>query len=126
MRIWCTFSISLAVGNHQFRVARKFREWSTCSFTVHVTSRWSGVNVSASKPEASRFETRFHRRIAVYVGLKHVESEKYREDSSTFEVPYFVAKVAKMVAKFVSKAGEPDVAAASHPILIPVKLSSQP
>ncbi|GBM53555.1 hypothetical protein AVEN_175025-1 [Araneus ventricosus] len=45
--------------------------------------------------------------------------EKYREDSSTFEIPYFVAK-------FVAKVGEPDVATASHPILIPVKLSSQP
>ncbi|GBM24694.1 hypothetical protein AVEN_46193-1 [Araneus ventricosus] len=49
--------------------------------------------------------------------------KKYREDSSTFEIPYFVAK---MVVKFVAKVGEPDVAAASHPILIPVKLSSQP
>ncbi|GBL85718.1 hypothetical protein AVEN_257872-1, partial [Araneus ventricosus] len=48
---------------------------------------------------------------------------KYREDSSTFEIPYFVAK---MVAMLVAKAGEPDVATASHPILIPVKLSSQP
>ncbi|GBL94352.1 hypothetical protein AVEN_199391-1 [Araneus ventricosus] len=48
--------------------------------------------------------------------------EKYREDSSTFEIPYFVAKV----TKFVVKVGEPDVATASHPILIPVKLSSQP
>ncbi|GBM85836.1 hypothetical protein AVEN_182930-1, partial [Araneus ventricosus] len=51
---------------------------------------------------------------------------KYREDSSTFEIPYFVAKVAKFVAKFVAKDGEPDVATASRPILIPVKLSSQP
>ncbi|GBL58410.1 hypothetical protein AVEN_152497-1, partial [Araneus ventricosus] len=52
---------------------------------------------------------------------------KYREDSSTFEIPYFVAKfVAEMVAKFVAKVGEPDVAAAIHAILIPVKLSSQP
>ncbi|GBO33478.1 hypothetical protein AVEN_253101-1 [Araneus ventricosus] len=43
-----------------------------------------------------------------------ISFEKYRKDSSTFEIPYFVAKV-----------GEPDVAAASHPILIPVKFSSQ-
>ncbi|GBM77862.1 hypothetical protein AVEN_24614-1 [Araneus ventricosus] len=55
-----------------------------------------------------------------------ISPERYREDSSTFEIPYFVAKVAKFVAKFVPKVGEPDVAAASHPILIPVKLSSQP
>ncbi|GBN99172.1 hypothetical protein AVEN_67150-1 [Araneus ventricosus] len=39
--------------------------------------------------------------------------------------PMFCCQVAKMVAKFVAKVGEPDVAAASHPILIPVKLSSQ-
>ncbi|GBN69195.1 hypothetical protein AVEN_47916-1 [Araneus ventricosus] len=55
---------------------------------------------------------------------------RYREGSSTFEIPYFVAKVAKfvakMIAKFVAKVMGPDVAAASHPILIPVKLSSQP
>ncbi|GBM12000.1 hypothetical protein AVEN_256090-1 [Araneus ventricosus] len=47
---------------------------------------------------------------------------RYREDSSTFDIPYFVAKV----AKFVAKVREPDVAPASHPIIIPVKLSSQP
>ncbi|GBO37995.1 hypothetical protein AVEN_272578-1 [Araneus ventricosus] len=35
-------------------------------------------------------------------------------------------QVAKMIAKFVAKVRGPDVAAASHPILIPVKLSSQP
>ncbi|GBO16081.1 hypothetical protein AVEN_265049-1 [Araneus ventricosus] len=35
-------------------------------------------------------------------------------------------QVAKVVAEFVAKVGEPDVAAASHPILIPVKPSSQP
>ncbi|GBM42656.1 hypothetical protein AVEN_221767-1 [Araneus ventricosus] len=45
--------------------------------------------------------------------------KKYREDSSTFEIPYSVAKV----TKFVAKVGEPDVATASRPILIPVKLS---
>ncbi|GBM20710.1 hypothetical protein AVEN_105947-1 [Araneus ventricosus] len=47
---------------------------------------------------------------------------RYREDSSTFEIPYFVAKV----AKFFAKVRGPDVAAAGHPILTPVKLSSQP
>ncbi|GBN02667.1 hypothetical protein AVEN_121180-1 [Araneus ventricosus] len=47
---------------------------------------------------------------------------RYREDSSTFEIPYFVAKV----AKFVAKVRGPDVAAVDHLILTPVKLSSQP
>ncbi|GBM77871.1 hypothetical protein AVEN_24620-1 [Araneus ventricosus] len=51
-----------------------------------------------------------------------ISPERYREDSSTFQIPYFVA----IVTKFVAKVGEPDVAAASHPVLIPVKLSSQP
>ncbi|GBN47493.1 hypothetical protein AVEN_8380-1 [Araneus ventricosus] len=46
----------------------------------------------------------------------------YRENSSTFEIPYFVAKVAKRVAKVRG----PGLPAASHPILTPVKLSSQP
>ncbi|GBN94707.1 hypothetical protein AVEN_28540-1 [Araneus ventricosus] len=48
--------------------------------------------------------------------------QRYREDSSTFEIPYFAAKV----AKFVAKVRGPDVAAVGHLILIPVKLSSQP
>ncbi|GBM75246.1 hypothetical protein AVEN_200479-1 [Araneus ventricosus] len=48
-----------------------------------------------------------------------LHNNRYREDSSTFEIPYFVAKM-------VAKVSGPDVAVASHPILIPVKLSSQP
>ncbi|GBM08241.1 hypothetical protein AVEN_39431-1, partial [Araneus ventricosus] len=47
---------------------------------------------------------------------------RYREDSSTFEIPYFVAKVAKFVAKVIG----PDVAAVGNLILTPVKLSCQP
>ncbi|GBM18135.1 hypothetical protein AVEN_75544-1 [Araneus ventricosus] len=43
------------------------------------------------------------------------EDKRYQEDSSTFEILYFVAKVRA-----------PDVAAAGHPILTPVKLSFQP
>ncbi|GBN30945.1 hypothetical protein AVEN_40083-1 [Araneus ventricosus] len=38
---------------------------------------------------------------------------RYREDSSTFEIPYFVAKV----SKFVAKIRDPDVAAAIIPYL---------
>ncbi|GBL90164.1 hypothetical protein AVEN_200207-1 [Araneus ventricosus] len=45
--------------------------------------------------------------------------KRYREDSSTFEIPYFVAK-------FVAKVRAPDVATGGHPILTLVKLSSQP
>ncbi|GBN93425.1 hypothetical protein AVEN_37348-1 [Araneus ventricosus] len=45
----------------------------------------------------------------------YIVSPRYREDSSTFEIPYFVAKIRA-----------PDVAATGHPILTPVKLSSQP
>ncbi|GBN97267.1 hypothetical protein AVEN_25184-1 [Araneus ventricosus] len=50
----------------------------------------------------------------------------YREDSSTFEIPYFVAKVAKFVAKMVAKVWGPAVDAVGHLIPTPVKLSSQP
>ncbi|GBM49133.1 hypothetical protein AVEN_179743-1 [Araneus ventricosus] len=53
---------------------------------------------------------------------RHKANQKYREDSSTFEMPYFVAKVTKMVANVRG----PDVAAVSNLILTPVKLSSQP
>ncbi|GBO19766.1 hypothetical protein AVEN_93041-1 [Araneus ventricosus] len=49
----------------------------------------------------------------------YIVSPRYREDSSTFEIPYFVAKM-------VAKVRRPNVADDSHPILIPVKLSSQP
>ncbi|GBN06766.1 hypothetical protein AVEN_91378-1, partial [Araneus ventricosus] len=45
--------------------------------------------------------------------------KRYRDDSSTFEIPYFVAK-------FVAKVRDSDVAAVGHPILTPVNLSSQP
>ncbi|GBO39605.1 hypothetical protein AVEN_211157-1 [Araneus ventricosus] len=48
--------------------------------------------------------------------------KRYREDSSTFEIPYFVAKV----AKFVANVRDPDGATVRHLILTPVKLSSQP
>ncbi|GBM96283.1 hypothetical protein AVEN_142045-1 [Araneus ventricosus] len=62
---------------------------------------------------------------------------RYREDSSTFEIPYFVAKiaifVAKMVAKvaifvakMVAKVRGSDVATVGNLILTPVKLCSQP
>ncbi|GBM12545.1 hypothetical protein AVEN_188710-1 [Araneus ventricosus] len=44
-----------------------------------------------------------------------VMGHRYREDSSTFEIPYFIAKVRG-----------PDVATVCHLILTPVKLSSQP
>ncbi|GBM62298.1 hypothetical protein AVEN_113334-1 [Araneus ventricosus] len=47
----------------------------------------------------------------------------YREDSSTFEIPYLVAK---FVAQMGAKVRGPDVAAVDHLILTPVKLSSQP
>ncbi|GBL83770.1 hypothetical protein AVEN_114469-1 [Araneus ventricosus] len=58
--------------------------------------------------------------------IVHANHGRYREDSSSFEIPYFAAKAAKFIAKFVAKVRRPDVAAASHPVLIPVKLSSQP
>ncbi|GBO41927.1 hypothetical protein AVEN_150337-1 [Araneus ventricosus] len=52
--------------------------------------------------------------------------EKYPEDSSTFEISYFVAKDAEFVAKMVAKVRGPDVAVVGHLILTPVKPSSQP
>ncbi|GBL70857.1 hypothetical protein AVEN_134761-1 [Araneus ventricosus] len=60
--------------------------------------------------------------------FKRISSANFRcrEDCSTFEIPYFVAKVAKMIAKFVAKVRGPDVAAVGHLILTPVKLSFQP
>ncbi|GBO32704.1 hypothetical protein AVEN_28842-1 [Araneus ventricosus] len=45
------------------------------------------------------------------------------ENPSTFEIPY---SVAKFVAKMVAMVRGPGLVAASHPILTPVKLSSQP
>ncbi|GBM11170.1 hypothetical protein AVEN_133907-1 [Araneus ventricosus] len=55
--------------------------------------------------------------------LFNLLQKKYREDSSTFEIPYFVAKfVARMVAKVMG----PEVAVVLQLILTPVKLSSQP
>ncbi|GBN41527.1 hypothetical protein AVEN_90626-1 [Araneus ventricosus] len=50
---------------------------------------------------------------------KDAAEYRYRGDSSTFEIPHFVAK-------FVAKVRGLDVTASRHPILTPVKLSSQP
>ncbi|GBM99613.1 hypothetical protein AVEN_163919-1 [Araneus ventricosus] len=49
---------------------------------------------------------------------RNKRSDRHREDSSTFEIPYFIAKVAKFRGS--------DVATVRHLILTPVKLSSQP
>ncbi|GBN84943.1 hypothetical protein AVEN_152475-1 [Araneus ventricosus] len=49
-----------------------------------------------------------------------------RSHISSPKVAKFLAKSPRWSPNLVAKVGEPDVAAASHPILIPVKLSSQP
>ncbi|GBL92668.1 hypothetical protein AVEN_119069-1 [Araneus ventricosus] len=99
-----------------------------------MTERDNQFQCLRPQPHVLALSVQFHAYPPNRQGAASVPSSgKYREDSSTFEIPYFVAKVAKFVAKWPKwspslspRSGEPDVADASHPILIPVKLSSQP